>query len=130
MYPVTERNTLVEALTSMSRLARRASAKEFLEGLSTDELQYIAAYFGARTLDPAMGDRFATRGRRACEIQRYERGKKAEKLPYFSTNHRSRTGTKRAGAVSHKMIVLLEFLTVSERTASAADSWPAAGGCA
>ncbi len=129
MYPVTERNTLVEALTSMSRLARRASAKEFLEGLSTDELQYIAAYFGTRTLDPAMGDRFATRGRRAREIQRYERGK-AEKLPYFSTKHRSRNGAKRAAAVSHKMIVLLEFLTVSERTVSKADSWPAVGGCA
>lgn len=129
MYPATERNTLVEALTSMSRLARRASAKEFLEGLSTDELQYIAAYFGACTLDPVMGDRSATRGRRACEIQRYERGR-AKKLQYFSAHDRARTGTKRASAVSHKMIVLLEFLTVSERTASAADSWPAAGGCA
>lgn len=129
MYPVTERNTLVEALTSMSRLARRASAKEFLEGLSTDELQYIAAYFGTRTLVPGMGDRTATRGRRAREIERYERGR-AKKLEYISSQGRARTSTKRASAVSHKMIVLLEFLIVSERTAPAADSWPAMGGCA
>ncbi len=113
----------------MSRIARRASAKEFLEGLSTDELQYIAAYFGARTLDPKMGDRTATRGRRASEIQRYERGR-AVKPEYFSGQGRTRTGPRRASAVSHKMMVLLEFLTVSERIAPVADSWPAMGGCA
>ena len=113
----------------MSRIARRASAKEFLEGLSTDELQYIAAYFGARTLDPKMGDRTVTRGHRAREIQRYERGR-TEKLEYFSAQGRTQTGTQRASAVSHKMIVLLEFLTVSERIAPVADSWPAVGGCA
>ena len=129
MYPVTERNTLVEALSSMSRQTRRESAKEFLEGLSTDELKYIAAYFGARTLDPKLSNQAATRGTRACEIQRYERIR-GRKIVQASTHGGTRTATKLTSAVSHKMIVLLEFLTVSERTSSSAKSWPAAAGSA
>ena len=129
MYPVTERTTLVEALSSMSKLGRRQSARDFLEGLSTDELKYIAAYFGARTLDPELGDETATRGSRACEIQRYERTR-ARKVVHTCGQGGTRTATKPSNAVSHRMIVLLEFLTVSERTPSAAKSWPAAAGSA
>ena len=129
MYPVTERNTLVEALSLMSRQARRQSAKEFLEGLSTDELQYIAAYFGARTLDPKLSNQTATRSSRACEIQRYERTR-GRKVVHTSAQGGTRTTTKLASAVSHRMMVLLEFLTVSERTRSSAKSWPAAAGSA
>lgn len=127
MYPVTERTTLVEALSSMSKLGRRRTARDFLEGLSTDELKYIAGYFGARTLDPGLGNETATRGSRACEIQRYERTR-ARKVMHASGG--TRTATKLSSAVSHKMIVLLEFLSVSERTPSSAKSWPAAAGSA
>jgi len=129
VYPVTERNTLVEALSSMSKHARRQSARAFLKGLSTDELQYIAAYFGARTLDPKLGNQTATRSNRACEIQRYERAR-GRKVVHTSAQGGTRTATKLASAVSHRMMVLLEFLTVSERTALSAKSWPATAGSA
>lgn len=113
----------------MSKRSRRQPAREFLEGLSSDELKYIAAYFGARTLDPKLSSQTATRGSRACEIQRYERTR-GRKVVRTSEHGGTRTTTKLTSAVSHKMIVLLEFLTVSERVASSPQSWPAAAGSA
>lgn len=113
----------------MSRLGGRESARDFLEGLSTDELRYIAAYFGARTLDPALNDETETRGCRARAIERYEQRRiarhKSERLAGSG-----RTAIKQTEYVTHKMIVLLEFLTMRERTARSANAWHAAAGCA
>ena len=129
MYPVTVRTSLVEALSTISRLGKQESARDFLEGLSTDELQYIAAYFGARTLDPELNDSTSTRGGCTRAIERYEKGRVAKRA-WDRSSGNTRTATKQATDVSHKMIVLLEFLTVNERTIAHAKAWSAVGGCA
>lgn len=127
MYPVIVRTNLVEALSSMSRLGVRESARDFLEGLSTDELQYIAAYLGARTIDPELNDSMETRGCRARAIERYEQSRIAQHTCDWSGGH---TAVRQAADVSHKMIVLLEFLARSERTSVHTHAWSAAGGSA
>jgi hypothetical protein len=128
VYPVIVRTNLVEALSSMSRLGVRESARDFLEGLSTDELQYIAGYLGARTIDPELNDSVGTRGCRARAIERYERTRIAQHKCEWSSG--GRTAVRQAADVSHKMIVLLEFLARSERTSVSTHAWSAAGGSA
>ena len=127
MYPATVRTSLVRALSSISRVSTQDSAREFLEGLSTDELQYIAAYFGARTIDPELNDGITTRRCRARAIERYEEGR-ATKYASDHAPSKTRTATKLAADVSHKMIVLLEFLTMNERAAANTKAWPAVSG--
>jgi len=111
----------------MSRLGRQESAREFLEGLSTDELQYIAAYFGARTLDPELSDSITTRQCRARAIERYEESRATMQVSEHASS-KIRTATKLAADVSHRMIVLLEFLTINERAVANTKAWPAASG--
>lgn len=45
------RNALVTALIACSDSSLRAKAKRFLQGLSSDELQFIAEYLGACILE-------------------------------------------------------------------------------
>ena len=123
---VTEKVTLVDAIASFSNLLHRDSAREFLEGLSTDELEYIAAYLGARTLDPELQGSGGSRDRLAGQIEHYERGH-LSRYPSKSC-HGSGPCTATLTDVSHKMILLLEFLSITTLRRPAA--WPVHGGSA
>jgi hypothetical protein len=99
-----ERASLVNAISSMSTSGHREAARRFLEGLSADELQYIAAYFGARLLEPRPNGTEQSRNEVAHQIERYE-GKR--KTPQRSNGSKV---PPESNTVSHRMIVLLEYL--------------------
>jgi hypothetical protein len=87
------KTVLVSSLCSMIPIERRRKARQFLLGLSTDELQYIAEFLGACILDcekPA----YWTRSQLSQGIQRFDQGRHC--LPADR---------------QHKMILLLEFLS-------------------
>ena len=83
---------LVSALVACAGERQRARARRFLEGLSSDELQYIADFFGACILEASAG----------CERAG------AQWAERFAGCERSR----RAGLndQEHKMILVLEYL--------------------
>ena len=117
---VTENVTLVDAIASLSNLPHRESAREFLEGLSTDELEYIAAYFGARTLNSKLSGPSANRNHLAGQIERYEHDRQPKGGPDHSCGRESCATP--LNDVSHKMILLLEFLSIGAVKRRA--SWP------
>lgn len=89
------RKTLVDALVSCADAPSRSPAGRFLQGLSRDELEYIAGFLGACILE-SPAPRRGSRAQMAERIAEYQQG--------------------RLGAASispdqeHKMILLLEFL--------------------
>ncbi|HEY1185948.1 MAG TPA: hypothetical protein VGE89_17270 [Bryobacteraceae bacterium] len=89
------RSTLVSALAACADPSRRFSARQFLAGLSTDEMRFIAEFLGAAVLEagPHSGCSRAELGERIAEFQ-------------ISRTHARRSGPD----LEHKMIVLLEFL--------------------
>jgi hypothetical protein len=99
----------------MTNVGRRETARRFLEGLSTDELLYIAEYVGAQIIDadPAWAD--CDRNEAAHRIERYQATRGCCELA--------------GGDIAHKMIVLLEFLTMSELQQHTM-AWSVAGGSA
>ena len=96
---------LVRALCSCVGDRKRGRARRFLQGLSADELQYIAEFIGSCILDSGtyLG---CTRRQLAEEVARFERYRRAV-AP-------ERKGCRRASAwlqdEDHKMILLLEYL--------------------
>ena len=98
MPVASERVTLVKALSVVS-LTDRRMARRFLEGLSTEELRYIASYLGACMLESAFRSETMSRDQMAGDILQYECCRRA----YF--------GCCDAGDVEHKMILLLEYLS-------------------
>lgn len=98
----------MNALVATSPDPAKGPAARFLEGLAADELRYIAEFLGAGVVNPELrpaGDRRAV----AERIQIYE----ARRTP-------------RGADASHKMILLLEFLTLARR--SRGRTWAAAPG--
>ncbi len=91
-----DRMTLVDALSDLSRERRKPMTRSFLEGLSGDELRYIADFFGAKVLDPDLNPG-ATRAAAAMCVERFQQGYSGDFAP----------------ACCHKMILLLEFLSLS-----------------
>jgi hypothetical protein len=88
------RSTLVAALMACSDRSLKTDARRFLEGLSSDELQFIAGYLGACILESA----------EPCPGS----GQLSE-LPYCGmTPDRD-----------HKMILLLEYLRRSGQPSAA-----------
>ena len=89
------RSTLVSALAASADPSRRFSARQFLAGLSTDEMRFIAEFLGASVLEagPPCGCSRAELGRRIAEFQ-------------TASAHPCHPGPD----LEHKMIVLLEFL--------------------
>jgi len=83
---------LVRSLCSMVSEKQRRKARQFLLGLSTDELQYIAEFLGSCILESEHPYQW-TRAQAAGCIQRFDQGQK------HSISDRQ-----------HKMILLLEFL--------------------
>ena len=86
------KSILVKSLCSMVPCEQKRKARQFLLGLSTDELQYIAEFFGSCVLEAEKPYRW-TRLELSQNIQRFDRCQKS------SISDRQ-----------HKMILLLEFL--------------------
>jgi hypothetical protein len=87
------RNALVAALISCAD--NPAEARRFLLGLSSDELQFIAEFVGARTLESARKG-LCSRAQLAEDIAQFQRA-------------RGCAGRQREDQ-EHKMILLLEYL--------------------
>src|SRR4030088_2212396 len=86
------KNILVRSLCSMVPREQSRKARQFLVGLSTDELQYIAEFFGACVVESEKPYQW-TRAQLSLNIQRFDRCQKSS-----------------AADRQHKMILLLEFL--------------------
>lgn|SRR5689334_17479826 len=84
---------LVRSLCSVVSGQHKRKVRQFLLGLSTDELQYIAEFFGSCILDSEQPSGW-TRAQLTRRIQRFDRGQ-----------------TSILSDRQHKMILLLEFLS-------------------
>lgn len=105
------RAALVRALCACAGNEKRYKARRFLQGLSADELQYIAEFLGSCILDHRR-QTACTRGELAEGITQYERCRKASRpAPKCASQFRSDD--------DHKMILLLEYLCRCELTQSA-----------
>lgn len=93
-HAAADRTALVQALSGIAERSRQGAAQRFLEGLSSDELRYIADFFGASCLDPDLKPG-QTRDLAARCIERFQR----------------MSGS--SPCASHKMILLLEFLSLN-----------------
>jgi len=87
------RNTLVAALLSCVDSPHRSQARRFVQGLSADELQFIAEFLGACVLDSSG---------RPC----VSRAQWAERITLYQRASQGCCSADR----EHKMILLLEFL--------------------
>ena len=87
------RSALVAALVSCADSPHKSQARRFVEGLSADELQFIAEFLGACVLDPA-GQSCPSRAQWAERIARYQQASAGRGSPDRE----------------HKMILLLEYL--------------------
>lgn len=88
------RNTLVAALVSCADSPHKSRARRFVQGLSSDELQFIAEFMGACVLD-STGKPCASRSQWAERITRYQQ----------TSCHACHSADR-----EHKMILLLEYL--------------------
>ena len=107
----------------MSTAGREQAARRFLEGLSTDELRYIAAYLGTRVVDPSLPPPSQNRNQIAQSIERYEDTKKGPEPKTAGSD--SRCCGSMAG---HQMMVLLEYLSACSLDTPA--TLPVQAGCA
>lgn len=98
-----DRLQLIDALTSLS--ANTIPVQHFLEGLSSDELRYIAAYFGAAVLEPNLKPS-PDRALAARRVEQFQQMSSGDSLG-------------RTAHASHKMILLWEFLGVAQTTPAA-----------
>ena len=90
------RNSLVAALVACADQPLKSTARRFLDGLSSDELQFIAEFLGSCMLEPQV--RYArNRAGLAERIARFERAR-ADRARMRSTDQEL------------KMILLLEYL--------------------
>ena len=93
------RTALISAITTCAEQRLQKKARNFLLGLSTDELQYIADFLGACVLESV--------GRSAAS-----RRDLAEGIAQFEQMRCAPPGC--SGDQEHKMILLLEYLCRSE----------------
>jgi hypothetical protein len=90
------RNALVAALVSCADRPLKFQARQFLTGLSFDELQFIAEFLGACILE-------------STEKGRYSRSELAGRIAEFQRG-RLRCAPGCSEDQDHKMILLLEYL--------------------
>jgi hypothetical protein len=90
------KTALVSALSAIVDDDQRRKARRFLQGLSSDELQYIAEFLGACILECPAGSP-CSRTQLAEGIRMFERSRREGQ--YSVT-----------GDAEHKMILLLEYL--------------------
>ena len=101
--PAARKSALVGALSACADELQKREARRFLQGLATDELQYIAEFLGSCILE-SQGHYTSSRTQLAEAIRQFDRSR--------------RTAPAAAGAVQdqeHKMILLLEYLCRSGR---------------
>ena len=100
------RRTLVSALVSCVDSPRKSKVRRFVQGLSSDELQFIAGFLGACVIESGGGCQ-ASRSQWATRIARYQR---------------ESTGSHTCCSADqeHKMILLLEFLCRTDRSLTVA----------
>lgn len=97
---------LIRALCSCAGDRRQGKARRFLQGLSADELNYIAEFLGSCILES--NDRLgSTRGQLAEDVARFERCRR-EAAPERNGRRRASTSLQDN---DHKMILLLEYLS-------------------
>ena len=87
-------SALLAALTSCAEGPLQLKARDFLQGLSYDELQFIAEFLGASILEND-------------EKRRCSRAQLAQRIAEFQ---RARSSVAPSPDQDHKMILLLEFL--------------------
>jgi hypothetical protein len=90
------RNSLVAALVACTEQPLKSTARRFLDGLSADELQFIAEFLGSCVLE--------SQARCGCD-----RAQLAERVARFQ-QVRAECSPSWSGDLEHKMIVLLEYL--------------------
>ena len=97
---------LVRALCSCAGDRKRGKARRFLQGLSADELNYIAEFLGSCILEShqRLGE---TRGQLAEDVARFARCRLAS-APERGGSRRAPTSVQDD---DHKMILLLEYLS-------------------
>jgi hypothetical protein len=95
------RTTLISAITACAERRLQRKARNFLLGLSTDELQYIAEFLGACALE-SLGRTAYSRRELAEGIAQFEQ---VRRVPAESLHDQE-----------HKMILLLEYLCRSRLT--------------
>jgi hypothetical protein len=104
---------LVIALSECVGHRKRRVARRFLQGLSADELRYIAEFLGSCILEtPGRGE--CSRGQLADGIAHFERCRRAA-LP-AATPHPNAVPLECSQNHEHKMILLLEYLCRSGLT--------------
>jgi hypothetical protein len=103
-----ERASLVRALSTVALTERRRTARRFLQGLSTEELRYIASYLGACLLESALQTRpVSSRDQIAGDILQYECCRRGYPVQLAC-----------GGDAEHKMILLLEYLSCCQCAAA------------
>jgi hypothetical protein len=95
------RAALISAIAVCAEERLQAKAREFLQGLSTDELQYIAEFLGACVLESVGHSPF-------------DRRELAEGISQF--DQARRPAVQCCSDREHKMILLLEYLCHSRLT--------------
>ncbi len=90
------RNSLVAALVACAEQPLKSKARRFLDGLSADELQFIAEFLGSCILESQV----------RCARNRAEF---AERIARFQQARADRA-RMRSTDQEHKMILLLEYL--------------------
>jgi hypothetical protein len=96
---------LVRALCSCVGDERRRKARRFLQGLSGDELQYIAEFIGSCILEAEEGPVCAS-GHLAEDVAAFERSRRAARARPKGRRHTPAFLPDE----DHKMILLLEYL--------------------
>lgn len=97
----------------MAVYARRDSMRRFLEGLSTDELQYIAEYLGCRLLDPQTEAIHCDRNGLAVDVERFQFSRRPRRAAIAAAGG-TQVAVRNGADIAHKMILLLEYLSLSE----------------
>ena len=94
------RSVLISALVGCTGGSLKSRSRRFLQGLSSDELQFIAEYLGSCILESS-GAGSGSRAELALRVAQYQ----AARAPALSADQ------------DHKMILLLEFLCRAEMKA-------------
>jgi hypothetical protein len=95
------RSVLISALVGCTDGSLKSRSRRFLQGLSSDELQFIAEYLGSCILESS-GACCGSRTELALRVAQYQ----AARTPDLSADQ------------DHKMILLLEFLCRAEMKAA------------
>lgn len=101
------RTALISAIAACAEERLQKKARRFLQGLSRDELLYIAEFLGACVLESL--------GRAACS-----RGELAGGIAHFEQARSARAGCP--SDREHKMILLLEYLCACNYSAASLSS--------